>query len=395
MTKSKEESLLEYYQTNSINPCIIPVEDEKVWEDHRIKRQNLYRHLMIPLNYFRNKSILEFGCNSGENALYLASIGACLTLYEPNNQVIPRLKKIFTHFKLEQNITDIYNKDITSYSDDKRYNMVVAEGFLHTLKNRERMLLKIGNMLVPGGLAIISYDDKYGSMLEMIKILLLCRLCQIRNVALNSDHSLKLANDLFREDFKQLNASRSFKSWWEDNLVNSHSSFQAFWSFKEIINVITQANCSFYSSSPRWSNIDNYTWHKNVLTENERKQCLNDEWNNNFLFFLTGLQPKGGINIAPTQTVISAVEDLIKMISENCFSRQGNIGMIQYPEELERYMMKTNNPDVMLLNQSLKSLFKTIHTNDCETIINHYHSLRDLRKMWGTSLHYICFSKPI
>ncbi len=98
-------SQLAYYQQNRFNPVPIALEDQSAWELHLAKRRNLYeRHLGIPLSLLSGRSVLGFGCNSGENALVLASVGANLTLVEPNGQVLPRLKALFKKFALDKRI---------------------------------------------------------------------------------------------------------------------------------------------------------------------------------------------------------------------------------------------------------------------------------------------------
>ena len=100
-----KETLLNYYQNDNFNPVLIVVENESIWKNHFAKRCNLYeRHLGVPLSLLRDSSVLEFGCNSGENALVLASVGANLTLVEPNRQVLLRLKMLFEKFNLEKRI---------------------------------------------------------------------------------------------------------------------------------------------------------------------------------------------------------------------------------------------------------------------------------------------------
>src|SRR5438477_6019319 len=99
-------SLLTYYQTNNFNPVAIGIEhNADAWKAHFAKRVNLYaRHLRMPLGLIDGKSVLEFGCNSGENALVLAALGADLTLVEPNTQVWPRLRSLFEGFHLQDRI---------------------------------------------------------------------------------------------------------------------------------------------------------------------------------------------------------------------------------------------------------------------------------------------------
>ena len=78
-------SLVEYYRNHDLNPVPLSLDSNSEWEDHISRRKNLYeRHLKIPTSIFKDKNVIEFGCNSGENAVYLAHLGAKLTLAEPN-----------------------------------------------------------------------------------------------------------------------------------------------------------------------------------------------------------------------------------------------------------------------------------------------------------------------
>lgn len=124
-------SLLDYYRQNCFNPVPIELEDQKEWESHCAKRFNLYqRHLGIPLSLLHGRSIIEFGCNSGENALVLATFGAKLTLVEPNEQVLSRLRKLFQKLGLEKSIVELSQKDIEQFDSGTLYDVVIAEGFL-------------------------------------------------------------------------------------------------------------------------------------------------------------------------------------------------------------------------------------------------------------------------
>jgi len=394
---SKKKSLLKYYQENEINPVVIRVENKDVWKDHEKKRQNLYtNHLKIPLTFFQHRSILEFGCNSGENALYLASLGASLTLIEPNSQVLPRLKDLFRKFGLEKSIENLENKEIEKFVSKKSYDMVVAEGFLHTLQNRDEMLIKICSLLSPGGIGVVSFDDRYGSLSEMLRALLLQRVCQLRKIEnLNSESCIETAQELFLEDFKRLNASRDFVSWCLDNLVNLHTSWESFWTYQQIIPLIEKAGCQFYSSSPGWSDIDNYLWYKNVFSIKDRHLCIIEDWKKNFVFFLTGF-PLTDRHVPPaTQSIVNSVSGLIGSMSEFCASSNYDINSLQYPKELEEYLSDIEYPDIRDFNKCLKSLFAIIKSNDERYIIDNYHSLEGIRNVWGSALHYICFARGI
>ena len=137
-------SLLKYYQEQDFNPVPIDVEDRVVWEAHAEVRRNLYeKRLMIPLSFFKERAVLEFGCNSGENALHLASIGSKMTLVEPNDMVLPRLKTLFKNCGFEDSIDELVNTDIDGFNAKRSYDIVLAEGFLAALADRDEALLKI------------------------------------------------------------------------------------------------------------------------------------------------------------------------------------------------------------------------------------------------------------
>ena len=97
----------------------------------------------MPLALLSGRSVLEFGCNSGENALVLASVGADLTLVEPNEQVQLRLKDLFKTFGLEDRVVEVSTDDIESFESTSLYDVVLAEGFLCQVPNRDVMLEKI------------------------------------------------------------------------------------------------------------------------------------------------------------------------------------------------------------------------------------------------------------
>src|SRR5258708_38256004 len=159
-------SLLSYYQAHQFNPVLIPLETKQQWQSHTQKRQNLYeRFLSIPLSLLRGRSVIEFGCNSGENALVLAASGANLTLVEPNNQVLPRLQELFARFGLTRQIVRLANETFESFQTDQQFDLVIAEGFLYTLPNRQQLLAKLAKLVSPGGLLVISFNDRYGCLM--------------------------------------------------------------------------------------------------------------------------------------------------------------------------------------------------------------------------------------
>src|SRR5262249_22154603 len=154
------------------------------------------------------------------NELVLAAAGAKLTLVEPNEQVHPRLRTLFEKFGMAERINALLHTDVEGYVGGSLYDLVCAEGFLHTVPRREGMFLKIASLVLPGGFGVISFIDRQGSLLEMTRRMLLWRACQLAGVRdVLGERCLELARRLFGDDFARLNASRTFEAWWKDTLV--------------------------------------------------------------------------------------------------------------------------------------------------------------------------------
>src|SRR5438874_1781855 len=110
------DSLLAYYQQSKFNPVPVSLDTPQAWLSHCAKRRSLYeRHLSIPLALIRDKTVLEFGCNTGENSLVLASLGAKLTLVEPNEQALEALRWNFKRFGLESQIAQVVPASINEF----------------------------------------------------------------------------------------------------------------------------------------------------------------------------------------------------------------------------------------------------------------------------------------
>ena len=390
-------SLLAYYQQNRFNPVPIALEDQAAWDSHFAKRLNLYqRHLGIPLSLLRDRSILELGCNTGENALVLASVGANLTLVEPNKRALPPLKALFKKFGLEERIVALLQEDADSFKSNTQYDVVLAEGFVYTLANRDEMVQKIGSLLAPGGLAVISFNDRYGGLLEMTRRMLLWRACQLAAIDdVHSEASLQLARQLYGQDFARLNASRPFEAWWKDTLVNPLFVSAYLWSYPELLSLVERAGCEFYSSSPGWTSAEHFAWYKDVLNTRSRHQRLLEDWTKAFPFFLTGLrQSSRKFEPAPPK-VVDSVSELVAQISEYTTIPSCSVDSVLYPSLLDKYFNKSKDSRLLQFNSEMRTLYEAARSCQLEDLISAYHGTEYVRNLWGAPYHYTCLTKLV
>lgn len=388
-------SRLHYYQERRINPVPIELADAASWDRHVAKRRNLYQqHLGIPLSLLRDRSVLEFGCNSGENALVLASFGANLTLVEPHKLVLSQLMDRFEKFGLVDRIVRLIQEEIADFHTHDRYDIVIAEGFLHTLPNRDQMLQKICGLIAPGGLGVVSWEDLHGNFIEFTRKLIFWRALRLEGIEDgHSPASLDLASRLYLHDFQQLNASRPFQAWWQDVLLNPSVRWHNLWTYQQLIPILETSGCEFYSSSPRWVSADSYTWYKNVANVATRHRRILAQWFEVFPFFLTGTCPASMRTEPVSDGVVEAVSTLLLSISEYVADRSRTVSAITYPPQLGEYLESFGDAQLIRYNGEIKDVYRAVQSNSVGEVVGAYHRAGSLRRLWGAPYHYICFSK--
>jgi len=391
------ESLLAYYQEKSFNPVPIDLSDPASWAAHVAKRRNLYeRHLGIPLSFLRDRPVIEFGCNTGENALVLASFGARLTLVEPNSQALPAIRKLFEEHNLQGQVVEIVEAGVEEFETGSRFDLAIAEGFINCLPGRDQALENMAGLLNPGGLGVVAYDDRYGHFLEIIKRVVFKRGLSLLGIDdPHSQASLDFARRLFLEDFERINTSRPFEAWWADVLLNQFVSWEYLWSYGEVIPLIESQGCEFHACSPGWTSIDHFNWYKNVPETSQRHKALLDEWRNHLAYFMTGLRlPPGCLAPAPAEAADSVGRFLERL---GLYLRGEGDGAeeIYLPEELESYLVSLGNdkPAFGQFAVELKEVLAALRSGSVDGLVSAYKSAERLRSLWGTTLHYISFIK--
>jgi SAM-dependent methyltransferase len=390
------ESLAEFYRATHFNPVHINVEEAAVWKTHAARRRNLCeRHLGIPLALLRGRSALSFGCNSGENELILAAAGADLTLVEPNEQVHPRLRALFRRFGMEERVRALLHADVENFESEDVYDLVLAEGFLHTVAKRDEMVLKIAKLVALGGFAVISFIDRFGSLLELTRRMILWRACQLAGIEdVFSDRCLDLARTLFGEDFGRLNASRTFEAWWKDTLVIPFVGPKYLWSYGELLALVERGGCEFHSSSPRWALVDHFGWYKNCETAALRHRGVKEDFRRMLPFILSGSAPTHQDPKPAPGPVLEAIERLIQEIGEFAMTPTASIDRVSFPTILHTYLREGTGPQWQQFADELKSLYEAAHCRALQDLLASYARSEGLRRLWGTPYHYLCFTRP-
>ena len=384
-------SVLRYYIQEKFNPVPITFSNKKSIDDHYEKRINLVEnHLKIPLTLLENKDVLEFGCNGGENACVLASYGANVYLVEPNKNMHDLIRSNFKKIKKLKNLKLLSTDSLEAFKRKRKFDLVIAEGFLNTLKKRNKYFKKISNFLKPKGILIINYDDSYGVIFEFLKSITLLKACNFKNINFRKNNSLEIAKKFFEKEFSKLNKTRNFLSWWKDQLVNPYASKT--WKLKDILNLSNSSNLYLYSTSPIFDKSFHFQWYKNL--NSKRKKVINknseilESWKNNFLSFLFNkpLPQKKKIS----NKILIELEVFVNNLGRNIFFASLE-KKIPKPKNFLNYLTANNKKK---LSDEISRLINTINNcNDENELLKYYNSTTELKKTWGSVLHYVALIK--
>ena len=368
--------LINYYLKKKFNPVPIKTNSQREFSKHLRLRKNLIEnHLKIPLNLLKDKNIIEFGPNRGENSMIYAFHGAKLHFVEPILDSVNELKRKYKKHNLLKAVKNIKKTNLENYKSKKKFDLVIAEGFLNTLAERNKQLIKLFRLVENSGLIILNYDDFYGSLIELIKSAILKKMCLQNSVELDSVHSLNLSKKLFYNDFKKLKNTRPYKAYWLDQLSCEFA--KDVWKFEEILKIAKLNNFSFYSSSPLWQTTYNQKWYKSIdLTDqlNIDSKVIY-EWRKNINYFLTGNKK---VKIPKNKNLIIKQVDTLVLQLINFLSNKNNVKF--------KYLIENNNSFLKEINLIIDFL------NNKNSKLN-YKKLKNFRLSTGTNLHYLCLKK--
>ncbi|MHC4587619.1 MAG: class I SAM-dependent methyltransferase [Planctomycetota bacterium] len=381
-------TLVEYYEKNRFIPTTFDIMTSERLDVHRMKRENLYvNKLSIPNLVWRNAKVLEVGCSSGENSLLYAQMGAKLTLVEPLQFSVDKLKSLFDHYDLRKRIENIYVNTIENVTLSEPYDIIVAEGFLYTLGHRGKILRRLFQSLANDGLLILSTLDAVGSFCESMKAVIAQLYCRKKKIE-DIDEQVEAIRPFFQEDFEGIPHSRSFELWAKDGLLNPLMTNNPFYDFDEMVTDLSAYCLRFYSSWPSYKYADDLKWHKHAPDETQRLKQVVQSYHMRRPSFLLGQvlnQLDGAKFLLEYQN-----DDLIFQIKNILFAMKRQLHEGQAGSLLPAAQQAKEK---ITWGQSKQILAEVV---DNLTMLKPqvYRSSDTLRQHWGVPYHYIVFSKP-
>ncbi|BBO07128.1 MULTISPECIES: class I SAM-dependent methyltransferase [Bradyrhizobium] len=335
-----EDKLFNYYERQDVLPTFGNFKSSTELGAYASQRRELFSDkLVLPPRLFRDADVLEFGPDSGENALVFAGWGANMTLAEPNRHAHPKIQAYFAHFGLTQRLRELGLADVEGFRSERRFDIIDAEGFIYTVQPSEKWLGIFHRLLNPDGYAVVSYYERYGGFFELA-----LKAIHAAGKALGGRAPLDTAKMLFEAKWDSIPHTRSFESWLMDVLENPFVRHRYFLDAATLCAAAHQQGFDVHSAWPAYRDSLDIYWHKKVLSGDEKLHRARRHLDRSRLSFLGGRKLYLVGKADAVQAISASIEALVLDVD----------GMIDDPfgESLPRVVA------------GLASLRETIRTTD-------------------------------
>lgn len=366
---------LKFYEKYKISPVTPNINNFK---EHVKKRANLYRELSILPITIKDRDILEIGPAGGYNALATYTFNPkSYTLIEPNSTGYTELTKNFENIMYKKNIF-IYNIAFENFNPNRKYDIIICEGLIPGLENKDVFINKILNLLNEDGIIVITVIDQIAVLFEIIRKYIAN--CLTKNIE-DIDEKVELLIKVFESHLRTLKGmTRKHRDWCLDNLIGD-AIFEHTLTIDHVIDLL-QDNFYFLGSSP--GIFTNFTWYKELPTN-----AL--EYNNIFKeqFFLQWHNFIDYRYVQPKRTIDQNTElgkyclDLIIAIKNNIPKKS----IINILLKIKENLLSGGN------HITVKSIEEIIHLLHKKINYENINKLSYFQSAFGRGQSYISFTK--
>ncbi len=308
------KGLYEYYRGQQVLPTFADFRGAAELERYAALRAAVLRDRAgLPPAIFNGAEVLEFGPDSGENALVFAMWGARLTLVEPNERAHDAIRSYFERFEQGSSLRALSTAHVLDYDDPLRYDVVVAEGFIYTVQPTRAWLGAFRRLLRDDGLFLVTYYERCGALFELA-LRALHRMHR-RATGLGAETS---AARLYAAKWDAIPHTRRFESWVMDVLENPFVRASTFIDAATFLDDLAATGFALYASHPHYDDALAMEWLKRVPAPEERTERAKAHVERSTLSFLAGRKLYAGDHrraaefAREAQALVSDVDALIE-----------------------------------------------------------------------------------
>ena len=393
------DKLFQYYQHEQFLPTFGNFENASKLAQYAQARRTIFAEkLMLPVQIFNNANVLEFGPDTGENALVFAQWGANLTLAEPNTRAHSQIRNYFERFGLNERLLHLQEADIEGHEGDQSYDIVDAEGFIYTIQPTSLWLGVFSKKLRPGGYAIVSYYEKHGTFIELV-LKAIHSSCK----ALSGLTPEVAAQKLYQTKWDSIPHTRTFASWVRDVLENPFVRLRYFLDASDLCRLADDHGFDLHSSWPLYRDTLDIYWHKKALSAAELLQKNITHLKRSPISFLSGQKmylvgPADEIK-ASTGIVDALVADADALVEQPFGDR-----LPSFLSGLKKLRQSMQGPNILVddpasidnfgaLLEALDQIFSAMMRKDLDEIVRLTNSNQPFISAWGMPTHFLVLCK--
>jgi len=315
----------EFYLQNNFLPTLTNIDfnDDKDFAYYRDQRLYLFKLLKVPVGYFSNCSYLEIGPDSGENALFAATLGAELTCVDPNPLSNTKVKELFDSYRGGILMSKLVSNQMIyfeNFDSKTKFSFVACEGMLSTVKNKEGFYEKLASVVREHGFLMISYysDLSIFSDLFQSKIFKDIIYNQLETQSISESNILevkKIGVDLFRNKWSRIRHLRSLDTWVMDVLINPVIRFENGVDVITLLEKFQSLGLSYWNSWPRYEKTSDMRWHRKIQNLDDQLNVIALEHKKMSLQFLLGYSTDF-MHAIDNSIVLNEIEVLCKDINQ-------------------------------------------------------------------------------
>jgi hypothetical protein len=390
-----ESKLFHYYERQDVLPTFGNFKSPAQLEAYAAQRRDLFADkLMLPPRLFRDADVLEFGPDSGENAMVFAGWGARMTLAEPNRLAHAKIQAYFARFGLTDRLRELAPTDVDGFQSDRRFDIIDAEGFIYTIQPSETWLRIFDRLLHPDGCAIISYYERYGGFFELA-----LKAIHAAGRVLTGRSPLETAKLLFDAKWNSISHTRAFESWLMDVLENPFVRYRTFIEAGELCRAADMLGFDLHSAWPLYRDALDIHWHKSVHSRPETLRRTTLHLRPSRLSFLGGRKLYLVGENSAVDTICLSIERLVRDVDRLIDDPFGE-SLMQVISGLAslRDMIRTtgtfadDKTDVDAFTDTIDSFFRifsAVGRRDADAIAALTQSDKAFINTWGQPAHFL------
>ncbi|NBQ40529.1 MAG: hypothetical protein EBU34_12310, partial [Alphaproteobacteria bacterium] len=161
-----------------------------------------------------------------------------------------------------------FSGDFLEADLSEKFDFVLAEGFLHSVSEKEHFVRKINENMDYGAFLIVSYYDQYSIFVDLLHSAIFQTIAKIEfgsnSLYEDIDRIVEFGEQIFGAKWHTKGHLRSLRTWILDVLLNPTMSSERTISTEWLIRLCSSLDIHLWSSWPIYRKTNGFEWHRDI-----------------------------------------------------------------------------------------------------------------------------------